>query len=116
MNIQLTVAYVAFGGNTGQGAYFYSYSPDIIQVTEKDTKMNFVLSDATDERFIINQLVSTDANQQFEPALLEQGKRSIRVMNKNTHSQLTMVSVLVQDTTTGAYISCDPQVLNVPDE
>jgi formyltetrahydrofolate synthetase len=115
MKIQLTVAYVEFGGNTGGGQYFYSYSPDIIKVTKANETLEFVLSAATDDRFTIDTLVSTDANNQFQNQELKSNKRAIEVLDKNSNSQLTMVAVLVKDAKTGLHISCDPQVLNVPE-
>jgi hypothetical protein len=115
MQIQLTVAYVEFGGNTGAGKYFYSYSPDIIKVTQKDETLDFVLSKATDSRFNIDTLVSTDANNQLQNLQLASNKKSIAVVNTNTHAQLTLVSILVKDTINDLHISCDPQVLNVPE-
>jgi hypothetical protein len=116
MKIELTVAYVAFGGNTGAGKYFYSYAPDVIKVTQANQALNFELSDATDDRFQVITLVSTDANKQFSLPALRNDGRAVEVMNQNSHPQLTQVSVLVLDQKTGAHISCDPQVLNVPDE
>jgi hypothetical protein len=116
MLIELTVSYVEFGGNAANGRYFYSYQPDVIQVSQKDEKMTFSLSQATEDRFQIISLLTTDANHQFEPAVLRSDQRAIQVVNKNTHSQLTLVSVLVKDLKTGEHVSCDPQVLNVPDE
>lgn len=116
MQIELTVAYVQFGGNTGGGKYFYSYSPDIIKVTDPDVTLEFVLSKATDPRFEVVGLVSTDANNQFKPPVVRSSKRAVGVLDSNSHSQLTMVSVLVADTEfEGVHISCDPQVLNVPE-
>lgn len=115
MQIQLTVAYVEFGGNTGGGKYFYSYSPDIIKVTQPNETLDFVLSKATDSRFNIDTLVSTDANNQLQDMKLASNKKAISVVNKNTHAQLTLVAVLVNDTSSGLHISCDPQVLNVPE-
>ncbi len=114
MKIQLTVAYVAFGGNTGGGQYFYSYFPDIIKVHQANEKMEFEFSKATDERFQIDTMVSTDANAQFQSPVVRANKRSLEVLNINSHAQLTLVAMLVKDTVTGLHISCDPQVLNVP--
>lgn len=114
MNIKLTVAYVEFGGNTGDGKYFYSYSPDIIKVNKPDQTLTFELSNATDDRFQVESLVSTDANSQFQQAVVKSNKRGIDVLDKNSQAQLTLVAVLVKDTVTGLHISCDPQVLNVP--
>lgn len=115
MQIQLTVAYVEFGGNTGGGKYFYSYSPDIITVTDSNVDMDFVLSKATDPRFEIDTLISTDANSQFQNPTVKSNKRGVDVMNVNSHAQVTFVAVMVRDTQTGDLIPCDPQVLNVPD-
>ena len=116
MLIELSVAHVEFGGNAANGRYFYSYQPDVIQVSQAEEKMTFSLSKATAERFRIISLLTTDANHQFEPAVLRNDQRAIQVVNKNTHNQLTLISVLVQDKITGEHVSCDPQVLNVPDE
>ncbi len=116
MQIELTVAYVQFGGNTGGGKYFYSYSPDIIKVTDPNVTLEFVLSKATDPRFEVVGLVSTDANNQFKVPQIKSSKRAVDVLDANTHSQLTMVSVVVADNDVkGVHISCDPQVLNVPE-
>jgi len=115
MKIQLTVAYVGFGGNTGGGQYFYSYFPDTIKVNKENETLEFVLSDATDKRFEIDTLVSTDANSQFKLPVLRSDKRSLDVLDVNSKPQLTLVSIVVKDTISGLHISCDPQVLNVPD-
>lgn len=115
MKILLTVAYVEFGGNTGDGKYFYSYLPDIIKVTKENEMMTFELSGATDDRFTVDTLVSTDANAQFQKPAIKSNKRGVDVLNINSNPQLTLLSVLVKDNVTGLHISCDPQVLNVPD-
>ncbi len=115
MKIYLTVAYVEFGGNACGGKYFYSYHPDVIQVKQPNETLEFILSKATDSRFEIDTLVSTDANNQFQAPTLPANKRSVDVIDANTHRQLTLVSVLVHDKTTGTHVSCDPQVLNVPE-
>jgi len=74
MNIELTVAYVGFGGNIGDGEYFYSYSPNTV----------------------------CDG-------------RSLTLSDSNSHPQLTMLAIIVLDTARNKKISCDPQILNVPD-
>lgn len=115
MQIQLTVAYVEFGGNTGGGKYFYSYSPDIITVTDANVDMDFILSKATDSRFEIDTLISTDANSQLQNPTVKANKRGVDVLNVNTRAQVTFVAVMVRDTQTNDLIPCDPQVLNIPE-
>jgi hypothetical protein len=115
MNIELTVAFVGFGGNIGKGEYFYSYNENVIMVTKADEELNFILSSETAKNFKISNLVTTDSNNQFESPVKQAGDRSIKVLDKNSNAQLTLVSVLVEDTERGVLISCDPQVLNVPD-
>ncbi len=115
MNIELTVAYVGFGGNIGKGEYFYSYNENVIMVKKPGTELNFELSTETNSRFSITGLVTTDSNGQFEKPSQKSGDRSIQVKDNNTNAQLTLVSVLVFDIDKQVTISCDPQVLNVPD-
>jgi len=115
MKIELTVAYVGFGGNIGDGEYFYSYSPNVIMVTKKDTDLNFVFSSATNEHFQMLEIVTTDANNQFGKGTKSADNRSIVVKDTNTNDQLTMVSIIVKDKSRDKLISCDPQVLNVQD-
>jgi hypothetical protein len=115
MNIELTVAYVGFGGNIGKGEYFYSYNENVIMVTKADQELNFLFSKETASRFKIVNLVTTDSNNQFQSPVKQAGDRNIKVQDKNTNAQLTFVSVLVEDTVRGVMLSCDPQVLNVPD-
>ena len=115
MKIELTVAYVGFGGNIGGGEYFYSYSPNVIMVKAKDTDLDFVFSSATSDNFQIVEVVTTDANDQFNKGKKASDSRSILVKDSNTNSQLTLLSVIVYDKPRDKLISCDPQVLNVPD-
>ena len=114
MKIELTVAYVGFGGNIGEGEYFYSYSPNVIMVTEKDTDLNFVFSSATTDHFHMLEIVTTDANDQFSKGTKAPDSRSILVKDSNTNDQLTLLSVIVKDKSRDKLISCDPQILNVP--
>jgi hypothetical protein len=115
MNIELTVAYVGFGGNIGKGEYFYSYNENVIMVTKADTELDFVLSNETSKDFIIKTLVTTDSHNQFDVPSQKNGNRSIQVKDFNNNAQLTYVSVLVEDTARSVLLSCDPQILNVPD-
>jgi len=115
MKIELTVAYVGFGGNISGGEYFYSYSPNVIMVTAKDTDLDFVFSNATSDNFNMVEIVTTDANEQFSKGNKAPDNKSIMVKDTNTNSQLTLLSVIVKDKLRNKLISCDPQVLNIPD-
>lgn len=114
MKIELTVAYVGFGGNIGDGEYFYSYSPNVIMVTEKNADLDFVFSDATSDHFHMVEIVTTDAQNQFSKGVKAPDDRSILVKDSNTNSQLTLLSVIVNDKSRDKMISCDPQIINVP--
>jgi len=115
MNIELTVAYVGFGGNIGGGEYFYSYSPSDIIVQALNEPLNFQFSKETASNFVMKQIVTTDANNQFSQATKAKDGRSMQTVDSNSNAQLTMMSILVEDQTRAKLISCDPQILNVPD-
>lgn len=115
MQIELTVAYVGFGGNIGEGQYFFSYSPNVIMVKNKDESLNFSFSTATAKDFAMHEILTTDANNQFGKATKSTDNRSMQIKDNNTNSQLTLLSIIVHDKSRNLYISCDPQVLNVPD-
>lgn len=115
MKIELTVARVNFGGNSNGGEYFYSFNPDVVIVNKKNESIEYVLSDVTTSNFTINSVLTTDANNQFGAPVKSANERSVSVVDANTVAQLTVSSVLVFDKNTSQYISCDPQILNVPD-
>lgn len=115
MIIQLTVAYVGFGGNIGDGEYFYSYSPNTVLVNAKEEALQFVFSEATSESFEMLEVLTSDAFNQFKVTDRASDGRSITVNDSNTHSQLTMLAIIVNDKSRNKQISCDPQILNVPD-
>ena len=116
MKIELTIAYVGFGGNTGEGQYFFSYSPNTAIVKTANTELDFVFSDATTDNFKMFEMVTCDVSNQFSKAIKSSDQRSMKVINSNTKPQLTIVSILVEDSARkNKIVSCDPQVLNVPD-
>ena len=115
MKIQLTVAYVGFGGNIGGGEYFYSYSPNVIICKNKEEELIFEFSPETLSRFTMQQLITSDSNQQFGKVNFETNQRSLAVKNYNINNQLILLSILVNDVDRNKLISCDPQVLNIPD-
>jgi len=114
MKITLTVAYVGFGGNIGNGEYFFCYDNDVIFVTDKDTSLEFVLSEATTSDFSMKTLLSTDSTDQITKITRSSDNRSYNLTHRNTKSQMTLTTILVEDKKRGKLISCDPQILNVP--
>jgi uncharacterized protein (DUF924 family) len=114
MKITLTVAYVGFGGNTGNGEYFFCYDTDAIILNENDTQVEFVFSSATSSEFKMKDFVTTDVNDQFKESIKAIDNRSLQVMNRNSRSQLCFVSILVLDKKRNKIMSCDPQVVNNP--
>jgi len=115
MKIELTVAYVGFGGNIGDGEYFYSFRPDVILVTEVNTPLDFVFHSATTKDFSMLEMVSTDTSKQMGKATKAADGRSLIVNDANSLTQLTQLAIIVKDNSRGKIISCDPQVLNIPD-
>jgi regulatory protein YycH of two-component signal transduction system YycFG len=114
MKIELTVAYVGFGGNTGNGEYFYSYYPNTIMVESANTQLDFVFSTETSTDLVMHELVSSDTENEFGVATKAPDGRSILLMDHNNKPLLIAVSIVVHDKNRNVYISCDPQVLNVP--
>jgi hypothetical protein len=113
--INLEVARVGHGGNTGAGKYFYNFFPDIVNVSGGDTLMSYRLSADTDRDFRFRRFFSTDAlGQLSKPRILDDGRR-LDVMNANTAEYLILVSIQVEDLRDGTLINCDPQVTNVPE-
>ncbi len=115
MNVELTVAFVGFGGNAAEGEYFFSYSPNVILIEKKDVTVNIVFSPETGEQFEMQAFLTSDDGQEFGARKFSSNKRSVEVLDRNTRPQLIQTSVLVRDTGRNRLISCDPQVLNIPD-
>lgn len=115
MNIQLTVAKVEFGGNTGEGKYFYAYSPQSIIIKTINSPIQISFTKSTSDDFEMVSLLSTDNNNTLSKPIFTKGNRILEVKTTNTQRQLINVSVLVRDKTDGSLINCDPQVLNDPD-
>ena len=114
MKIKLTIAYVGFGGNIANGEYFFCYDNDVIFVTDKDTSIEFIFSEATTNDFSMKALLSTDSADQITKIIKSSDNRSYSLMHRNTKAQMTFTTILVEDKKRGKLISCDPQVLNSP--
>ncbi|MCL1501092.1 hypothetical protein A7D16_10625 [Xanthomonas nasturtii] len=115
--IELTVAHVAFGGNTGSGAYFYSFSPDLLICGkgEQGVILRYAFCKSVPHHFKIISLLNSDATGQIGPQQIDPDGRGVQVVNANKERTLIFFSVVVKDTHTGAHFSCDPQVGNDPE-
>ncbi|AOL17999.1 hypothetical protein ABQW55_000600 [Xanthomonas citri pv. malvacearum] len=115
--ITLTVAHVEFGGNTGRGAYFYSFSPDLLIVGkgEQDVTLRYAFCKSVPHRFKIISLLNSDSTGQIGPQHIDPDGRGVQVVNANKDRTLIFFSVVVKDTHTGNHFSCDPQVGNDPE-
>ena len=115
MKIQLSVAHVKFGGNTGNREYFYALSEETVIVSNKNQSMEIKLSDTTDKRFTINRVLSSNPATFIDLNIIDKG-RKVTFTNTNLFNQTVTVSLLVTDSkNNGKLINCDPQVLNSPD-
>ncbi|MCX7552742.1 hypothetical protein OS175_02525 [Marinicella sp. S1101] len=115
MIIKLSVAKVEFGGNTGEGQYFYAFSPQTIFITDKQSEFTIEFTASTAEDFAMLAVVSSDNNSTFTNPTFGSGHRSLSIKTNSEKSQLINVSVIVQDKSDKTLINCDPQVLNDPD-
>lgn len=101
-------------GNTGDGHYSYTFEPDLIHVTEKNTEIVYRLAEGDSPRFRIVNLYTTDTKEQLEHMEVRKDGAELAVTHRNTRQQLTVVSLLVRDTEHARHINCDPQVTNDP--
>jgi len=113
--MQLSVAYVEFGGNTGGGEYFYAFSPQSVIARNPNAPFRISFTKSTDARFRIVEILTTDTQNEFRNPILTPDQRSVEFTNSNTKKQLISVSTLVFDSVNQTYINCDPQVLNSPE-
>lgn len=110
---QLSVAYVEFGGNTGEYQYFFAYSTPSLIVREPNTKINITLTKSTAEQFVISDYLSSDTENDI--VQISKTDKSLQIIDKNSKTQLISFSILIYDKQRDYYFSCDPQVLNSPD-
>ncbi len=101
-------------GNTGGGSYSYSFEPDLIHVTERDTEIVYRLAEGDWPRFRITNIYTTDSKNQLEQKEVRMDGAELSVVHRNTHQQLIVVSLLVHDTKNDRPVNCDPQVTNDP--
>ncbi len=111
--VTLTVSYVGHGGNARNGRYFYNYTPDFVQVDDKDTAITYALDSKSATRFSIYSYALCDPTNQMYDVNLEGGVLSM-MDHCSEENQVIILSILVKDNETGVIIDCDPQVTNVP--
>ncbi len=114
LTVHLSVARVDSGGNTAGGEYFYSFKPDIVNVTKPGTKIIYALRDDVPDHFTLRDIFTTDAKYQLIDTKLPKDGRSISIVDLNTQRQLILVSLLVHDSLHDRLVNCDPQVINTP--
>ena len=114
--VTLTVARVEFGGNTGKGEYFYSFSPDLLLVGkgQQDVTLLYRFDDEVPYQFRIRSLLSSDAHDQIKKPHIAEDGRSVSVVNRNTKATLIFFTVIIEDEKRKLLFSCDPQVGNDP--
>ena len=115
MNIELSVAKVEFGGNTGEGKYFYAFRPQTIIVKTNHSPIVVNFTKSTSDDFVMVALLTTDSQDILSKPIFTMGNRSLEIQTNNSTQQLISVSVLVKDKSDGSLLNCDPQVLNDPD-
>ncbi len=111
--VTLTVTYVGSGGNARNGRYSYSYTPDFVQVNDKDTAITYTLDSKSATRFSIVSYALCDPTSQMYDVNITDGVLSM-MDHCSQENQVIILSVLVIDNETGVIIDCDPQVTNVP--
>lgn len=118
LEYELTIARVGFGGNTGEGKYFYAYSRNPIHLMgkSKNLAMRFSLSKETSSDFKICQGVGTNfAWDQIVKPKISDDARSVSMTNKNDKHCLFNIGIVVHDAFNNEFVVCDPEVVNVPD-
>lgn len=111
----LTVLRVGSGGNTDDGKYFYSFSPNIV-MARKPGHIKFVLTPKSSSGIRIFTVVDNAGGQLGPAEILDDGKLA-KVFDAMEQPALINVAVVVTDDEADEvkYIVCDPQVINVPD-
>lgn len=115
IEVQLSVARVISGGNAKAGLYFFSFTPNHIEVNEKNTTINVTLSADTPADMAIVSVLSGDALKQLETPILAPGGRSFSVVNRNTEPYMFSLGARIYDKLRDTYLICDPQIINVPE-
>lgn len=115
ITLTLNVARVESGGNTGEGLYFYSFSPSMVTIEKANTSIVVALSEFTTTEFLVRDVFTTDSKFQLSRFEVAADGRSLSMVNANSQKALIFLSVLVEDTKNGVSVNCDPQIINRPE-
>jgi len=125
---ELSVAYVKYGGNAGNGQYFFAFSHPRLHVPHRKvvspgtdgTSMTFRLGKHVPDNFVITGFVSTQSFGNLSPESayysVNEKLRGIEIINKAVQPGFFNIGIFVTDTNTREVIFCDPQVVNSPGE
>lgn len=115
IDVTLTIVKTDDGtGNTVGGKYEYIFVPDHVHVVQRDTEIVYSLTGVEKGSYRMSDLYTTDAREQFGRPHISEDGTTLTVRHRNTHKQLTVVSLFVQDITSNVHVPCDPQVSNDP--
>jgi hypothetical protein len=117
IEISLTASYVTFGGNTGNGEYFYAFDKNTLLFTKPGNyTISITLSKSTPKHFEIYSFIcSNDTGNITRDESITSLPNNITLKNNNSSNQSINLSIVMYDTVEEKYFSCDPQVLNSPD-
>jgi hypothetical protein len=99
-------------GNANGGSYHYSYDKDVVHVDDYDMEVKYELADEDKGLFKMKQIYLVDPHEQIEKKRINDD--SITFIHKNEKTQLTILTIRVEDVKQGVYVNCDPQVTNDP--
>ncbi|GAB4188395.1 MAG: hypothetical protein Tsb002_14640 [Wenzhouxiangellaceae bacterium] len=115
--INLFISYVGYGGNTGEGKYFFAYTPEFVPIKTENTPMRFIIDESCRQRFAIYDYACCDPTRQMVDIKLSADYFELTMINRcNELHQLILFSILVTDKAAESglvIINCDPQVTNV---
>ncbi len=117
MTINLSVAKVESGGNTGQGKYFYSFDHNTILVTDKDTPITFQLSPETAKNISITTIITSGSGDQVSFPLRGSDPTQMSIIVSCSANALFSLAIVVDDASNAqkqTLLVCDPQVVCIP--
>ncbi len=114
VTILLAVSLVESGGNTGDGKYFYSFTPNLLHIEDGPSLLTYTFGPETPPNFEFLAAFACDPRNQLGMPRVSDDKRSVTIRHFNTLGQLALLSFLVKDTLQNCTLSCDPQVTNIP--
>ena len=119
IEIHLSVAYVTFGGNSGNAVnnYYHSFNKNNVVVSPScDTHIGITLinnnQNGNSNRFEIYSFSVSDKAVLVGNIPEPDGNKVSIICKEGFAQMISHFIIMVRDTETGAMISCDPQVVN----